>query len=197
MFRLASTLIALCILAVPQAAAKDVFEAMPAAVAAFARNLDRECKSSGMGHVVKSDNYDLMDLGLSDVDDDGKTDYVVYNCMFGCSEKPGAFTGTGSPCPWGNLLLSGELRGKKLFIPGVVNRIYDGDPVTLVITRPKSLRLGGNFCSVLQPTTDQQYLYKLEGSKILLVDNCPKGGCQSLAANFSSPGTGLLPLPGD
>lgn len=195
MRRLAFCLVTSCLLSIPPAMAKDTFEAMPAAIAAVARDLDKECKAQGLGHVIKSDNYGLIDREFADFDHDGKRDYIVYNCMFGCSEKPGAFTGTGSPCPWGSLLLSGELRGKRLFVPGVVNRIYDGKPLTMVITRPKTLRLEGNYCSDRQPATDPQHLYKLEGGKILLVDKCPEGGCQSLAANFAAPQQNLAPLP--
>lgn len=197
MLRFTSCLIGLWMVAGVPAFAKDVFDVMPAALVDVARDLDKDCKSQGLGHVIKSDNYGLIDAGLADLDRDGKTDYVVYNCMFGCSDKPNAFTGIASPCPWGSLLLSGELRGKRVFIPGVVTRIYDGDPVTLVVTRPRILRLEGNYCSDPQPTSDPQHLYKLQGDKILLVSKCPDGGCQSLASNIQPAKTKLSPLPFD
>ena len=104
------------VLAVPPAYSKDPLRELPGPVASYARQLDQECQELGLGQVVVNENYRADNPGPKDVNGDGAPDYVVYKCMFGCSEKPFAFVGIGTPCPWGILLMSrGDQYAKCIF----------------------------------------------------------------------------------
>lgn len=178
MFRLIACLIGVGVCAGVPASAKDVIKSLQPAVAAYAQDLDAEYKASRLGHVVASENFAMLTDGPGDLNGDGHAEHIVYKCMFGCSEKPAAFTGTGTPCPFGNLLLSGNGAYAKLFVPGVVSKVYATNPVVVAITRPRTLRLHGNYCESPQINYDPQFLYELRDSRFQLVTMCPETGCE-------------------
>ena len=178
MFRLIACLISLGVCAGVPASAKDAMKSLQPAIDAYAQDLDAECKASGLGHVVASENFAMLAEGPGDLNGDGQAEYIVYKCMFGCSEKPAAFTGTGTPCPFGNLLLSGEGTYAKLFLPGVVSMVFAAKPVAVAITRPRTLRMHGNYCQSPQVNYDPQYLYQMRDGRFQLVTMCQETGCE-------------------
>lgn len=150
---------------------------------------DKECRDSGLGHVVVNENYGDVSRGLEDVNADQRRDYFIYKCMFGCSEKPLAFTGRLTPCPWGSLLLSHAEGYSEVFLPGMVNRIRASSPLMITIQRPRALRLVGNFCKDPFPNYDPQYAYELKGKRFELLGMCStKSGQDCLSEIRGSPG---------
>ena len=160
--------------------AKDVLLGLPPPVADIARQYAAECRSAGLGELLLTEGYRVEVPGLADVNGDAKPDYAVYKCMFGCSAKPNAFEGTGTPCAWGNLLLSGESGYQSMFVPGLVSRAEAGPPIRIAISKPRALRLSGNFCAEGYPENNQQQVFELRDGRFRLVDACPDEGCVSL-----------------
>ena len=158
------------------AEAKDSLPYLPGPVASYAEQFDKECQSSGLGHVVVNEHYSADNPGPKDVNGDGVPDYVIYKCMFGCSEKPFAFVGIGTPCPWGSLLLSQGGHYATLFLPGRVSRVQSGSPVRISLQRPRELRASGNYCKEPFPDSDPVYIYELKKERFQLVGSCPSGG---------------------
>jgi hypothetical protein len=144
-------------LAGASALAADRLEKLPPPVLAFAQQFEKECSDNRLGHLVLSENYSDDGRGAVDVNADGRKDYVVYKCMFGCSGDPLAFTGKLTPCPWGSLLLSEPEGYEQVFLPGKVNRFHTGLPLKISIRRPRALRLVGNFCKDPFPDYDPEY----------------------------------------
>jgi hypothetical protein len=168
---------AVALLGKPAPAADDLRD-LPVPVAAFAMQFADECRQNGLGEVVASEEFSLKDD--LDINSDQKPDYLVYKCMFGCSQKPSAFTGRLTPCPWGALLLSGDGGYKKIFLPGVVSDIKAADTVKAVISNPRTLRLVGNFCKDPNANFDPQYIYELRSDRFQRVAMCPQSGCGEL-----------------
>ena len=163
--------------------AADRLEELPSPVLAFAQKFEQECRDTGLGHLVVNENY--ADDGRSEIDAnaDGRRDYLVYKCMFGCSENPNAFMGKSSPCPWGSLLLSRKDGYDQIFLPGRVNRMHSGEPVKISITRPRALRLVGNFCKDPFPDYDPEYVYQLKDGRFQLLGMCAPNGAASCLAS--------------
>ncbi len=158
------------------AAAGDGLRDLPGPVAYYAEQFDQECRASSLGHVVVNENYSADNPGPSDVNGDGAPDYVIYKCMFGCSEKPFAFVGIGTPCPWGSLLMSDAGQYKKLFLPGKVSSVQAGPPVRISLQRPRELRASGNYCKDPFPDSDPLYIYELKAERFQLLGSCPSAG---------------------
>jgi hypothetical protein len=158
------------------AEAKDFLRDLPGPVASYAKQFDQECHTRGLGEVVINENYSADNPGPKDVNGDGDPDYVIYNCMFGCSEKPFAFVGIGTPCPWGNLLMSHGGQYTKIFLPGKVSRVQAGPPVRISLQRPRELRVSGNYCRDPFPDSDPVYIYELKKERFQLVGSCPSAG---------------------
>jgi hypothetical protein len=171
----------LMLMAVP-AAAKDPLRKLPSPVASYARQFDQECQMRGLGQAVVNENYRADNPGPEDVNGDGNPDYVVYNCMFGCSEKPLAFLGTGTPCPWGNLLMSNGDQYTKVFLPGKISEIQAGPPIKILLQRPDELRVTGNYCRDPFPDYSPVHIYELRKEKFQLVGTCPLDGTCELAS---------------
>lgn len=169
-------LIVLWLLAGIPAVAKDLLRKLPEPVAYYAEQFDQECRASSLGHVVVNENYSADNPGPSDVNGDGAPDYVIYKCMFGCSEKPFAFVGIGTPCPWGSLLMSHAGQYTKVFLPGRVSRVQAGPPVRISLQRPRELRLSGNYCKEPFPNSDPIYIYELKEERFQLLGSCPSAG---------------------
>jgi hypothetical protein len=159
-------LVVIWMLAGIPAVAKDLLRDLPGPVAHYAEQFDQECRASGLGRVVVNENYSADNPGPSDVNGDGAPDYVIYKCMFGCSEKPFAFVGIGTPCPWGSLLISDAGQYKKLFLPGKVSSVQAGSPVRISLQRPRELRASGNYCKDPFPDSDPLYIYELKGRAV-------------------------------
>ncbi|MBL8908996.1 MAG: hypothetical protein JNM20_20160, partial [Rhizobiales bacterium] len=151
---------------------------LPPAVASFATQFDGECKQKGLGAVVASENF-RIDEDL-DLNGDGKTDYLLYKCMFGCAGDLSALTGRLTPCPWGTLLLSEAGGYKRIFLPGMVNHIQSAPTVRAVISPPRILRLVGNYCADPRATFDPQYVYELKAGRFERIAMCPESGCKEL-----------------
>jgi hypothetical protein len=129
----------LCLVAAPARAA-DQLEKMPPPVLAFAQQFEKDCRDNGLGRLTVNENYPDDGRGEVDVNADGQKDYVVYKCMFGCSQNPLAFVGKSSPCPWGSLLLSNPTGYDQVFLPRRISRLSPGLPVKISIRRPRALR---------------------------------------------------------
>jgi hypothetical protein len=170
------------LLAGVQASAKDSIRDLPLPVASFAKQFEQECVSNGNGHVVSNEYYGEI-LGTRDLNGDGTLDYFTYKCMFGCSEKPLAFKGIGSPCPWGVLLLSGDSAYTEIFVPGMVNDVDAGASLRIAVTRPRSL---GDWCKGRFPKSDIQYVYELKEGRFQLSGMCPPTGCKVLLSTITS-----------
>ncbi len=155
---------------------------IPADLSSYVEALDRECQAMDLGHAVANDNYTLANPGADDVNGDGRRDYFMYRCMFGCSRNPDVFMGTGTPCPSGTLLLSDS---RSIFIPGRVTAVAPGRSLRVVVKRPRALRLKGNYCHDPFPQSDPGYVYELRGDGLRLVGPCPPSGC-SLVLNTSA-----------
>ena len=177
-----------CVLAVVwmlagiSAEAKDFFPDLPGPVATYAKQFDQECRTRGLGEAIINENYRTGNPGPADVNGDGAPDYVIYNCMFGCSEKPFAFAGIGTPCPWGNLLMSRAGQYTKVFLPGKISRIEAGPPVWISLQRPRELRAAGNYCKDPFPNSDPIYIYELKKEHFQLVGSCPSDGTCEFAS---------------
>jgi hypothetical protein len=174
MLRLVLALLAIGFLGAGSVWAVDPMAGLPVPVMSFAEQFDKECRDSGLGHVVLSDNYIDKDYGLADVNGDGERDYFIYKCMFGCSEKPSAFTGRITPCPWGALLLSQPGGYSEVFVPGIVRRVRHGSSLLISLQRPRGLRLVGNFCKDPFPNYDPEYVYELKDERFVLLGVCPQ-----------------------
>lgn len=179
---LAYLVVPVWMLAGVQAFAQDSLGDLPLPVASFAREFDQECISSGKGHVVSNEYYGEL-LGSHDLNGDRLPDYFTYKCMFGCSEKPLAFKGIGSPCPWGVLLLSENSGHNQIFVPGMVNDVDAGPPLKIAVTRPRSL---GDWCKGRYPKSDIQYVYELRSGRFQLLGMCPPTGCKTLLSATTS-----------
>jgi hypothetical protein len=163
-------------------AAKDLLRDLPGPVAHYAEQFDQECQTSGLGHVVVNENYSAKNPGPSDVNGDGAPDFVVYKCMFGCDEKPFAFVGIGTPCPWGSLLMSHAGQYTKIFLPGRVSGVQTGPPVRISLQRPRELRASGNYCKDPFPRSDPIYIYELKEERFQLLGSCPSSGPCEIAS---------------
>lgn len=186
MFRFALSYILACFLMITGSFAADPLRRLPEPVQAFAQQFEKDCAANGLGRLVTNDNYDGRRNKPLDVNDDGVPDYVVYKCMFGCSGNPLAFEGRGTPCPWGSLLLSQPEGHKAVFLPGMVTQVLQGMPLRLAITRPRALRLLGNYCEDGYGDHDPQYVYELKGLKLIEKGMCPLGSCGPLLGQFGS-----------
>jgi hypothetical protein len=180
MFRIAVLTSAFLALSGTVAEAGDPFRGVPAPVIAYAQQFQGDCKSNKWGDVVPGEFYGLKEEQTRDLNGDGKPDYFVYKCMFGCSEKPSALEGRGTACPWGSLLLSDVGGHATIFLPGVVGRISAGPPIRVAITRPRALRRNCNHCAGADPGFDSQYVYELKAGRFQLIDKCPASGCGTL-----------------
>jgi hypothetical protein len=179
----AAILLSLCLVAVPARAA-DRLEKLPPPVLAFAQQFEKECRDNGLGQLTVNENYSDDGRGEADVNGDGQTDYVVYKCMFGCSQNPLAFVGKSSPCPWGSLLLSSPAGYDHVFLPGRISRFSPDSSVKISITRPRALRLIGNFCKDPFPDYDPEYVYQLKEGRFQLLGMCsPNGKADCLASS--------------
>jgi hypothetical protein len=186
MLRLALALLALGLLDGGAALANDPIVGLPAPVASYAQRFDKECRDAGLDHVVLSDNYADKDYGVQDVNADGARDYFIYKCMFGCSEKPDAFTGRVTPCPFGALLLSHQGGYSEVFIPGMVRRAKLGPSFLVILQRPRALRLVGNFCKDPFADYDPEYVYELKDKRLVLLGMCPQNGAADCLAGIGS-----------
>jgi hypothetical protein len=164
-----------------QAFAKDSLKDLPRPIATFAKQFDQECVANKMGHVVSNEYYGEL-FGSPDLNGDSKPDYFTYKCMFGCSEKPLAFKGMDSPCPWGTLLFSTTFGYTEIFVPGMVNDVTVDASLRISITRPRSL---GDWCKGRYPKSDIQYVYELKDGKFRVVGTCPESGCKILLSDIT------------
>jgi hypothetical protein len=164
------------------AEAKDVFSDLPGLVATYAKQFGQECRTRGLGEAIINENYRAGNPGPADVNGDGAPDYVIYNCMFGCSEKHSAFVGIGTPCPWGNLLMSQAGQSTKIFLPGKISRIEAGPPVCVSLQPPRELRVSGNYCREPFPDSDPVFIYELKKERFQLVGSCPSDGTCEFAS---------------
>ena len=184
MSRLAAVvLMGLCLVVAPARAA-DRLEKLPPPVFAFAQQFEKECRDSGLGQLTVNENYPDDGRGEVDANGDGQKDYVVYKCMFGCSQNPNVFVGKSSPCPWGSLLLSKPAGYDHIFLPGRISRLSPGSSVKISIKRPRALRLIGNFCKDPFPDYDPEYVYQLKEGRFQLLGMCsPNGQADCLASS--------------
>jgi hypothetical protein len=175
-------------LAVPEAAAagaRDV--ALPSPVAQHTEQWADECRAQGLGELIVTEHYPAQSRYPEDVNADGRPDYFVYKCMFGCSARATAFLGLGTPCAWGNLLLSEENGYRALFLPGMVSAVTTGARPRIAISRPKELRVVGNFCQSPFPDYNPHHVYELRDGRFQLFGLCPETGCRSLLAAGAPP----------
>ena len=179
---------ALGAIAVGSAAAESSLENIPAPVLIFAKQFENECRGNGLGSLVVNENYS-DDRGQRDWNADGRRDYIVYKCMFGCDKNPFAFTGISSPCAWGSLLLSNGSTYDQIFLPGRVTRIAPGPPISVSIKRPRGLRLIGNFCEDPFPDYDPEYVYELKDHRFQVLGMCSADkGMECLPGSVSASG---------
>ena len=184
MFRPSYAIAAIWFLAGVPAGAENSVSNLPPPVAAFAAQFDKECQDNGLGRLVVNDNYSDTTRGPDDLNADGERDYIVYKCMFGCSEKPFAFVGQLTPCPWGSLLLSQSGQYNQVFLPRMVSRIRAGSPVRILVQRPRALRLFGN-CEYPGLNYDPQYIYELKGKRFQLLGMCSSDSSRPCLAGKS------------
>jgi hypothetical protein len=161
-------------------AVADQERAMPLPVAQYAEKLERECLAGGHGSLVTTDIYSDTLFDRPDVNRDGVPDYIIYNCMFGCSEKPQKFTGTGSPCPWGTLLLSKDGGHQEIYLPGVVQKVSFSEALRIKVQVPQALRLIGNFCTDGFAEYDPNFVYEFKDGRFQRVAMCLLSGCADL-----------------
>ena len=71
-----------------------------------------------------------------------------------------------------------------VFLPGRISRFSPGSPVKISITRPRALRLIGNFCKDPFPDYDPEYVYQLKEGRFQLLGMCsPNGQADCLASS--------------
>jgi hypothetical protein len=181
MFHISHLTLAILLLVAAPAFSQEALRNVPGPVASYARQFDKECQARGWGQAVINDNYRAENPGPSDLNGDGIRDYIIYNCMVGCSEKPFAFIGTGTPCPWGNLLMSNSDRYTKVFLPGKITGIKAGPPIRVLLQRPDELRIPENFCKDPFPKFNPVHVYELKKESFQFVGTCPPDGSCELA----------------
>jgi hypothetical protein len=179
MTRFLCTLLAFAACAAAPAVA-DQHEAMPLAIAHYVQKLEKECLAGGHGSLVTTDIYSDTLFDRPDVNHDGVPDYFLYNCMFGCSEKPDKFTGTGSPCPWGTMLLSRNGGHQEIFFPGVVQKMALSGTLRIKVQLPQSLRLIGNYCTDGYGGFDPNFVYEFKDGRFQRIGMCSMIGCTDL-----------------
>jgi hypothetical protein len=179
MIRVLAVLLCLLIALALPSEAQESLARLPAPVAAYGAKFASDCRDNKLGSVVVNEAF-IDALRSEDVNGDGIDDHIVYRCMFGCSGKAAALTGTGTACPFGALLLSGPTGHREIFLPGMVNRMVQGEVLKIALTRPRALRLVGNFCSDPFADYDPQYVYALKDGRFQLLAACPEAGCEVL-----------------
>jgi hypothetical protein len=166
-------------LALP-AAAQQGSAPVPSAISSYAEQFESECRSRDLGHVILNDNFDGGTVEPSDLNADGQRDFLVYKCMFGCSRKPHVFDGIGTPCPWGELLLSRPGGHDRVFVPGMISTIAAGPPIRIAVKQPRALRMVGNYCADGLPDFTPLQAYELKGGRFQQIGVCPAEGCNGL-----------------
>lgn len=161
-------------------AAADQHSGMPPAVARYAEKLEKECLAGGHGSLVTTDIYSDTLFDRPDVNQDGVPDFIVYKCMFGCSEMPTKFTGTGGPCPSGTLLLSEDGGHQEIFLPGVVQKVSFSETLRIKVQVPQTLRLIGNYCTDGFADYDPNFVYEFKDGRFQRVGMCLTSGCADL-----------------
>jgi hypothetical protein len=145
---------------------------LPAPVAKYAERFIGECALNGLGPAVANEMLGDTVFGKSDVNGDGRRDYLAYACMFGCEGAPFAFVTAGLPCASGVLILSDGDEHKTYNIPGTVNKIVEGEMLRIVTTRRRFIH--DPFCPGPNPC---EYVFELRDGRFQMVGVCPPLGC--------------------
>lgn len=167
---------AICLLFVaeptwPGALQTPSLEQLPPPVRAYAQDLAPFCSVIGRHAVVVNEMYAGDLFGAYDINHDGKRDYFVYKCMFGCDGEPFAFVGMGNPCAFGRLLLSSASGYTTIPLPGTINRFEAGRHIRVAVNRQ---RIHTSDCDQFQCS----YIFEFREGRFQLVRPCPVVGCQ-------------------
>ena len=168
---------------------KDVVRNVPPPLQSFAAELAEECRSGGFGELTLTEHYRDQFPDMPDVNGDGRTDYIAYKCMFGCTAKPNAFEGLATPCAWGNLLLSEGAAYKAVFMPGLLSHIERGPPLRIAVGKPRALQINNNFCLDGYPANSQRQVFELKDGRFHLAGMCPESGCKGLLEQLAAMST--------
>lgn len=157
-----------------QAESPPSLGSLPSPIRDYAAALKPYCEQIGMKDVVVNRIYSDRFFGPLDVNADGRRDYIVYKCMFGCDGEPYALQGLGPSCMFGSLLLSSEAGYRNVPVPGQLQDLNQKPRLRIAVYRahvnPQDC---GNswYCN---------YVYELRQDWFRLVGPCPPNGCRSL-----------------
>lgn len=155
---------------------------LPAPIRDYALALKPYCEQIGKREVVVNAIYSDSFFGPLDANGDGRRDYIVYKCMFGCDGDPYALQGLGPGCMFGSLLLSSAAGYRSVPVPGQLASIDRAPQLRIAVYR-EHIHAGdcGSawYCN---------YVYELRQEWFRLVGACPPQGCRALLS--ARPGEG-------
>lgn len=155
---------------------------LPQPIHDYAASLKPYCEQIGRHEVIVNGIYSDRFFGALDVNADGRRDYIVYKCMFGCDGEPYALQGLGPSCMFGSLLMSSESGYRSVPVPGQLTHLVQAPQLRVAVYRAHihAQDCGGQwYCN---------YVYELREGWFRLVAPCPAKGCEALLA--SPPGEG-------
>ena len=147
---------------------------LPPPIHDYAAALKPYCEQIGRREVVVNGIYSDRFFGALDVNADGRRDYIVYKCMFGCDGEPYALQGLGPGCMFGSLLLSSGVGYKSVPVPGQLASLERSSRLRVAVYREHihAQDCGGQwYCN---------YVYELRDDWFRLVGPCPLKGCRAL-----------------
>lgn len=148
---------------------------LPPPVRDYAAALKPYCEHIGRHEVVANGIYSDRFFGVLDVNADGRRDYIIYKCMFGCDGEPYALQGLGPDCMFGSLLLSSGAGYRSVPVPGQLAGVDLAPRLRVAVYRehihPQDC--GGWYCS---------YVYEMREEWFRLVGPCGPKGCGALLA---------------
>lgn len=165
---------------------------LPPPVREYAEALKPYCEAIGKSEVVVNGIYSDRLFGELDVNRDGRRDYLIYKCMFGCDGEPYALRGLGPDCMFGSLLLSSGAGHRSVPVPGQLVSLDLSSRLRAAVYRAhirKGDCGGAWYCN---------YVFELREEWFRLVDVCPRKGCGVLlSARPENEGRQVLVAPGE
>ena len=152
---------------------------LPPPILEYAMSLKPYCEQIGRHEVVVNGIYSERFFGTLDVNADGRRDYIVYKCMFGCDGAPYALQGLGPGCMFGRLLLSAEAGYRSVPVPGQLVRLEQSPRLRVAVYRE---HIHAQDCG------DKwycDYVYELREDWFRLVGPCSPDGCGALLTGLS------------
>lgn len=165
---------------------------LPPPVREYADALKPYCEVLGRHEVVVNGIYSDRLFGELDINHDGRRDYIIYKCMFGCDGEPYALRGLGPDCMFGSLLLSTGTGHRSVPVPGQLVSLDLSSRLRVAVYRAH-IRKGDCgaawYCN---------YVFELRDEWFRLVDVCPRKGCGALLSALpEDDGQQVVAAPGE